>query len=121
MSKRTILLTMCLASALAVPPFTAAYARAQFPTDNVTLTGRVSCSKCEGVQPTHKGYTNWTWALHSVSEGDDIVFIVGKTTYKLQGDPEKLLKYIASKATVTGQLEGATLKVETIKSPSKGK
>ena len=68
----------------------------------------------------HKGYTNWTWALHSVSEGDDIVFIVGKTTYKLQGDPDKLLKYIASKATVTGQLDGTTLNVETIKVRRKG-
>ena len=121
MSKGTILLTLCLACVLAVPPLTAANARAQFPTDNVTLTGRVSCSKCEGVQPMHKGYTNWTWALHSVSEGDDIVFIVGKTTYKLQGDQDKLSKYLAGKATVTGQLEGTTLKVETIQSPSKSK
>jgi hypothetical protein len=47
----------------------------------------------------HKGYTQWTWALHSVSKGDDIVLVVGNNTYKLQGNREQLLQYTESKTT----------------------
>jgi hypothetical protein len=72
----------------------------------------------------HKGYTQWTWALHSVSEGDDIVLVVGNNTYKLQGDQgskEQLLKSMESKATVSGDLEGRTLIVQTVSPASKAK
>lgn len=83
-------------------------------TGSVTLIGTVSCSKCQGIQPLHKGYTRWTWALHSVNDGDEVVLVVGKTTYKLQGEKGQLLKYMESKAKVTGSLDGQTLAVQVI-------
>jgi hypothetical protein len=86
---------------------------------NVTLTGRISCAKCQGIQPTHKGYTRFTWALQSVSNGDDIVFVVGDDIYKLQGDKDQLLKHMENKVTVSGNLEGHTLVVQTIGPASK--
>jgi dTDP-glucose pyrophosphorylase len=81
----------------------------------------VSCSRCQGIQPLHKGYTRWTWALRSVSEGDDIVLVVGDNIYKLQGDKDQVLKYMESKAKVTGNLEGRTLAVQTIARPDNKK
>jgi hypothetical protein len=81
---------------------------------NVTFIGTVSCSRCQRMQPLHKGYTRWTWALHSVSEGDDIVLVVGNDIYTLQCDKDQLLKYMESKARVSGSLKGRTLAVQTI-------
>jgi hypothetical protein len=88
---------------------------------NITLTGTVSCSKCQGIQPLHKGYTRYTWALQSVSQGDDIVFVTGNDTYKLQGDKDQLLKYMEAKATLSGELAGHTLIVRTLSPVSKAK
>jgi hypothetical protein len=85
----------------------------------VSLIGTVSCSRCQGYPPVHKGYTRWTWALHSVDEGDDIVLVVGNNIYKLQGDKDQLLKYMEDKVEVTGNLEGRTLVVQTIARPDK--
>jgi hypothetical protein len=86
---------------------------------NVTLTGTVSCAKCQGMQPLHKGYTRYSWALQSVSQGDDIVFVVGNDIYKLQGGKDQLLKYMEAKATLSGELEGHTLIVRTLSPASK--
>ena len=80
----------------------------------VILTGRVSCGHCEGVQPVHKGYTPFSWALYSVSQGDDVVLVASDRTYTLQGDRDRLLKLISGKARVTGRLESNALQVETI-------
>src|SRR6202142_3684064 len=91
------------------------------PVNNVTFTGLVTCAHCVGNQPMHKGYTPWTWALESVKhQGDDIVLVVGDKIYKLQGNQDEILKYIADKATVTGLLDGNILSVETIGKPGKG-
>ena len=62
----------------------------------------------------HKGYTRWTWALHSVGEGDRIVFVVGSDTYELQGEKDQLLKYMEDKVIVKGDLLGRTLVVKAI-------
>jgi hypothetical protein len=83
------------------------------PTE-VTLTGTVSCGHCQGIQPTHKGYTPFSWALNSVNQGDSIVLLVQDKTYELQGDKERILKFMSTKARATGQLSGDTLAVETI-------
>ena len=68
----------------------------------------------------HKGYTQYTWALNSVSQGDDIVLVGPDQVYKLQGDKEKLLKFMSARARVTGRLDGSTLEVETIVRAVKG-
>jgi hypothetical protein len=68
----------------------------------------------------HKGFTPWTWARESVkNQGDDIVIVVGDKIYKLQGNQDEILKYIADKATVTGHLDGSILQVEMIGKPGK--
>lgn len=86
-------------------------------TDNqVTFIGTVSCSRCQSLEP-HKGYTRWTWALHSVSEGDDIVLVSRNNIYKLQGDKNQFLKYMEDKVEVTKTLEGRPLTVQRIARP----
>ncbi len=80
----------------------------------VTLTGTVSCGHCQGIQPTHKGYTQFSWALYSVSQGDEIVLLVQDKAYTLQGDKNQILKFMSAKARVTGYLDGNTLTVEMI-------
>ena len=120
MSKVIVLAALCIASFTAFLSFLRAQSNSKAATDNTaTYIGIVSCSKCQGIQPLHKGYTRWTWALHSVSEGDDVVLVVGNKMYKLQGDKNEVLKYMEKKAKVTGDLEGQTLIVKSIVGPEK--
>jgi hypothetical protein len=107
-------------AALVAPPTAAGVRSARSAPTEVTLTGTLSCGHCQGYPPLHKGYTRWTWALHSVGEGDDIVLVVGNNIYKLQGDKDQLLKYMEDKVKVTGDLEGRTLTVQTIARAVKG-
>jgi hypothetical protein len=86
----------------------------------VTLAGTVSCGHCQGIQPIHKGYTQFTWALNSVSQGDEIVLVSQNQIYKLQGNKDEILKFMSAKARVTGNLYGSTLAVETISRAVKG-
>jgi hypothetical protein len=114
--KRAALLVLyCLISATLLYPI------AQASLDPVTLTGEVSCGRCQSIQPPPKGYTRYSWALHSISTGDDLVLVVGEKAYKLQGDKDQLLKYVGHKATVNGSLEGATLLVQAVTPPKKNK
>jgi hypothetical protein len=119
MSKVAIFTVLYIANVTAfLSPLTVA-AVSEATTNNVTFVGTVSCSRCQGIQPLHKGYTRWTWALHSISEGDNIVLIVGNNVYKLRGDKDQLLKYMEEKAKVIGSLEGQTLVVQSITPPDR--
>jgi hypothetical protein len=97
------------------------YPAAQASLDTVMITGEVSCGRCQTIQPPPKGYTRYSWALHSISTGDDLVLVVGDKAYMLQGDKNQLLKYVGHKAIVNGNLSGITLSVQTIASPKKNK
>jgi hypothetical protein len=121
MSKLAILAALAIASVAAFLSPATVQADSQGSSNSTTVTGTVSCSKCQGIQPLHKGYTRWTWALQSISEGDDMVLVVGSDMYKLQGDKDQILKFMESKATVTGTLEGQRLTVQTIVPPAKNK
>jgi len=110
----TVVSLLVLSLLVTVPSFA-------HPANNVTFTGLVTCAHCVGNQPMHKGYTPWTWALESVNhQGDDIVLVVGDKIYKLQGNKDEILKYIADKATITGHLDGNIISVEMIGKASKG-
>ena len=100
-------------AALITPTNFAARSTRSTPTE-VTLAGTVSCGHCQGIQPIHKGYTQFTWALNSVSQGDDIVLVSQNQVYKLQGNKDEILKFMSAKARVTGRLDESTLAVETI-------
>ena len=108
-----------LAAFVAQPSAVALRSVRSAPTE-VTLTGTISGGHCQGIQPMHKGYTQFSWALNSVSQGDDIVLVGQDQVYKLQGDKDKLLKFMSAKARVTGRLDGSTLEVETIARAVKG-
>ena len=86
----------------------------------VILTGLVSCAHCQGIQPLHKGHTQYSWAVYSVGQGDDIVLVSHDKTYKLEGDKDQLLKYMSAKARVVGRLDNTVLQVQTIGHPEKG-
>ena len=115
---RNIHRVLFLASIFALG-LTATVQSAHSATTETTLIGMVSCSHCQGIQPMHKGYTQYSWALQSVSQGDDIVLVVQDKAYKLVGEKDQLLKFMSAKARVTGRLEGEVLEVETIGRPSK--
>jgi len=115
---RTSILRVVFASAVALCSILAVQSSAQPAASGVTLTGLITCSRCVGIETQHKGYTPWSWALHSVNQGDDIVFVTPGKTYKLQGDKQQLLKYIADEATVTGQLDSSTIAVSNITRPT---
>ena len=100
--------------AFVTPPTAVAVRSARSAPTEVTLTGTLSCGHCQGIQPMHKGYTQFSWALNSVSQGDDIVLVSQDQVYKLQGDKDKLLKFMSAKVRVTGRLDGSTLEVEAI-------
>jgi hypothetical protein len=102
-----------LAAFVATPGTIAVRSPRPAPTE-VTLAGTVSCGHCQGIQPIHKGYTQFSWALNSVSQGDDIVLVSQNQVYKLQGNKDEILKFMSSKVRVTGLLDGSTLAVETI-------
>jgi len=106
-------------AAFVTPTNFAARSTRSAPTE-ATLAGTVSCGHCQGIQPIHKGYTQFTWALNSVSQGDDIVLLSQNQVYKLQGNKDEILKFMSAKARVTGRLDGSTLAVETIGRPVKG-
>ena len=110
-------LYFAIVTAFLIVPATAATVAAT--SGQVILTGRVSCARCQGIQPLHKGYTRFSWALQSVNEGDDIVFVVGDDIYKLQGYKGQLLKHMEDMVTITGNLDGRTLAVQTIGTSSK--
>ena len=113
MTKKSMFQAVVLAGIFAVSPLLSVPAVAA-PVSNVTLTGLVTCSRCVGNQPLHKGFTQLSWAVQSVSQGDDIVIVAGNVTYKLQGNKDQILKYIAGKATISGHLDGNVLTVEKI-------
>jgi hypothetical protein len=115
-SFRTAAITLLGASCLLV----ASVVCAKPAVSDVNLTGLLTCAHCVGSQqPLHKGFTPWTWALYSVKQGDDVVLVVADKTYKVQGDRDLLLKYIADKATVTGRLDGNTILVTAVTHPAK--
>jgi hypothetical protein len=99
----------------AASPAMAAAVRAtpSSPTE-VTLTGKVTCAHCDGVQPLHKGYTQFSWALYSVRQGDDIVLVARDQTYKLQGNNDQLERFMCQRVRVSGRLEGGTVYTENI-------
>ncbi len=114
MKSKAIFLVSCCAIVASLVVGVAASTGDPTEAKGTTLTGKISCSKCVGIQPMHKGYTRWTWALHSVGEGDQIVLVVGRDTYELQGEKDQLLKYMEDKVTVKGDLLGRALVVKAI-------
>ena len=115
---RTIYRAMFLASIFALGM--TAVRPAHSATAEITLTGTMSCARCQGIQPMHKGYTQFSWALESVSQGDDIVLVTPEKVYKLQGDKDRLLKFMSAKVKVTGLVDGTTMEVATIGRATKG-
>jgi hypothetical protein len=115
---RISIFRLFLASFVVLCSILAAQAFAQPTATDVTLTGRVTCSRCLDLSQ-HKGFTPWTWAMYKVSQGDNIVFLTSGRTYKLQGDRQQLSKYVEDKATVTGHLDADTIEVTGIIRPKK--
>lgn len=112
MSASVICRVVAIAS-IAVLSLTTAVWPARAETTEVTLTGSVGCARCQGFL-LPKGWTEYRWGIYSVNHGDDVVLVVKDKEYTLKGDKDRLLKFMCSKATLTGHLEGNILEVETI-------
>jgi hypothetical protein len=118
--KRVSNFRVALAGVVAFCSVFAAQTFARPAVSNVTLTGRVTCSRCSDLGQ-HKGFTPWSWAMYKVSQGDDIVFLTQGKVYRLQGDRQQLSKYMEDKVTVSGDLNADTILVSNIVRPAKEK
>jgi hypothetical protein len=84
-----------------------------------TLTGMVTDSKCKG-RIDRKGVTLSSCArLCTHSEGAAYVLLVGNTVYVLDGQMNELDKFAGGRATITGQVNGNRVSVESVTSAKK--
>ena|ERR1700737_480448 len=116
MNLKTISCGFVLSSVLGLCTFAAVYSSAQSPTQ-VSRAGTVSCSFCNGKhsRPKLKIYTNLSCTDYCVRNmGSNYVLVVGNDTYTLDGDRHQLEKFAGGSATVTGNFDGAKLKVAEI-------
>jgi hypothetical protein len=109
----SVICRLAAITTIAALSLTTAVRPARATTTEVTLTGSVSCARCQGFL-LPKGWTEYRWGIYSVNHGEDIVLVVKDKEYTLKGDKDRLLKFMCSKATLTGHLDGNILEVETI-------
>lgn len=122
MNMKTISRGFVLSSVLALCSIAAVHSSAQSNTRQVSLTGTVSCSFCSGKhsRPKLKIYTYLSCSDYCLRNmGSNYVLVVGNDAYTLDGDRHQLEKFAGGSATVTGNLDGATLKVTEIQPASK--
>lgn len=79
-----------------------------------TLTGVVTDTMC-GAKHMIAGKTDAECTRICVKQGMQYALLVGNTVYTLQGDTAAIDKYAGERATVTGTVEGKTVKLDTIK------
>jgi len=80
--------------------------------DAQKFTGVVSDSMC-GARHMAKDKTAAECARACAEQGD-YALVVGEKVYTLQGDKSAIGKFAGARATVEGDLDGKTIKVESI-------
>jgi len=108
----TILATLLLLGVVTVPAFAAGKSQ--------TLTGQVSDSMCGA---KHEESSNpATCTRGCVKHGANYALVVGDKVYTLQtsdkGALDSLDKLAGAKATVTGEVDGTTVNVKSVKAGS---
>lgn len=109
MRKRFVLFGMALALTLGL-------AITAFAGDQKTLTGVVSDSMCGA---KHASANSAECARKCAASGSGYALVVGDQVYKLQGAKDELTKYAGESVTVTGDVEGDTVKVASVKPAGK--
>jgi hypothetical protein len=105
MRKQTIcgISLVAVAGMLALVPAAGAQS-AKAASNQVTITGTVTCSKFVNSRPDRKGFSAAEAIRLCVRQGYDYVLISGKNAYTLQGAKDELAKLAGSKATVAGRV-----------------
>jgi hypothetical protein len=86
--------------------------------DSKSLTGVVSDTMC-GAKHAMSGDAA-ACTRKCVAAGSSYALVVGDNVYTLEGAKDQLDKYAGEKVTVTGDVQGNTVKVASVK-PAKGK
>lgn len=86
-----------------------------FAHDAQKFTGAVSDSMC-GAKHMTKDKSPADCARACAQQGD-YALVVGDNVYTLSGDKNAIGKFAGAKAVVEGNLEGNTIKVESIQAP----
>jgi hypothetical protein len=124
------LLAIVLAGIFPLAPRVAAQTSPQKQSDDITITGTVTCSKYIYSKPDRKGFTPAEAIRMCVSQGYSYVLVSGRNVYPLEGDRNKLAKLAGEKVTVTGHVDTdvetntsytyhQTVSATTISSPTK--
>lgn len=121
MIRKTIYQAVVVAGVLALWSMFASGAGAQPASQQVTLTGWVSCTTC--LMPNAcKAQTRLSCTQMWVSQGASYVLVVGNSHYRLSGFERELAKAAAENSvTVTGDLNGNELAVATVDLAPRGK
>ena len=121
MIRKTIYQAVVVAGALALWSMFASGAGAQPASQQVTLTGWVSCTTC--LMPNAcKAQTRLSCTQMWVSQGASYVLVVGNSHYRLSGFERELAKAAAENSvTVTGNMNGTDLVVTTVDTGHKEK
>ena len=98
-------LSIVLAGSFLLAPTVASQTSSQTPSDEVTITGTVTCSKYVYSKPDRKGFTPAEAIRMCASQGYSYVIVSGRNVYPVEGDRNKLAKLAGEKVTVTGQVE----------------
>jgi Protein of unknown function (DUF5818) len=110
-----------LAGVLAISPVFAGRAAAQPSPENVTVSGRVSCTTCL-LPNTTKAQTRLSSTLWWVSQGASFVLVADNgQVYRLSGAENDLKKFAGDTVTVSGNLNGSDLAVATVEHATNAK
>ena len=78
------------------------------------MTGYLSDAKCAHDVAKVESDAHADCAASCVKKGAEVVFVSGGRVYKID-DQEKAVGYAGHKVTISGQLDGDKLKIESVK------
>jgi len=114
MIRKAMYQAVAMAGVLVLFSMFAGTASAQPVSQQVTLTGYVSCTTCLAANAC-KAQTRLSCTQWWISQGASYVLVVGNSHYRLSGFDKGLSKAAAeSSVTVSGELNGTELTVATV-------
>jgi len=120
MIRKAVFQVIAVAGVLVLCSMFAGSVSAQPVSQQVTLTGYVSCTTCL-LPNACKAQTRLSCVQWWVSQGAAYVLVVGNSHYRLSGSEKELAKAAGDSVTVSGTLEGTELLVTSVQPTHKEK
>ena len=93
-------------------------APAQAPAAGQTYSGVVTCSLCGAKHSTSMNQSAAGCTRVCLKKGAGYALVSGEKVYKLQGGTDYLDKFAGERVTVSGTLNGDTIKVTSVDAPN---